>query len=55
LLKAESFRFQNGESSLFLLNTRENKVIGTAEKLIQLRAKYLKAAYGISWAAGNLR
>ena len=55
LLKAESLRFQNGESSLFLLNTRENKVIETAEKLIQLRAKYLKATYGISWAAGNLR
>jgi len=55
LLKAETLRFQNGESSLFLLNTRENKVIETAEKLIQLRAKYLKASYGISWAAGNLR
>ncbi|MDP3394473.1 TolC family protein [Sediminibacterium sp.] len=55
LLKAESLRFQNGESSLFLLNTRENKVIETAEKLIQLRAKYLKASYGISWAAGVIR
>ncbi|WP_439504973.1 TolC family protein [Sediminibacterium sp.] len=55
LLKAESLRFQNGESSLFLLNTRENKVIETAEKLIQLRAKYLKATYGISWAAGVIR
>lgn len=55
LLKAETLRFQNGESSLFLLNTRENKVIETAEKLIQLRAKYLKASYGISWAAGSLR
>ncbi len=55
LLKAETLRFQNGESSLFLLNTRENKVIETAEKLIQLRAKYLKASYGISWAAGLIR
>ena len=55
LLKAENLRFQNGESSLFLLNTRENKVIETAEKLIQLRAKYLKASYGVNWAAGILR
>lgn len=55
LLKAETLRFQNGESSLFLLNTRENKVIETAEKLIQLRAKYLKASYGINWAAGIIR
>lgn len=55
LLKAESLRFSNGESSLFLINTRENKVIETAEKLINLRVKYLKANYGIEWAAGLLR
>lgn len=55
LLRAESLRFQNGESSLFLINTRENKVIETAEKLINLRIKYLKANYATEWAAGTLR
>jgi outer membrane protein TolC len=55
LLKAENLRFQNGESSLFLVNTRENKVIETAEKLINLRVKYLKANYAVDWAAGLLR
>ncbi|MEN9598834.1 MAG: hypothetical protein RL596_1145 [Bacteroidota bacterium] len=55
LLRAESLRFQNGESSLFLINTRENKVIETAEKLIALRIKYLKANYATEWAAGVLR
>jgi outer membrane protein TolC len=55
LLRAESLRFQNGESSLFLINTRENKVLETAEKLIGLRIKYLKANYATEWAAGVLR
>ncbi len=55
LLRAENLRLQNGESSLFLLNTRENKVIETAEKLISLRLKYLKANYAIEWSAGLLR
>ena len=55
LLRAENLRFQNGESSLFLINIRENKVIETAEKLINLRFKYLKANYAIEWSAGLLR
>ncbi len=55
LLNAEYFRFQNGESSLFLINTRENKLIETAEKLISLRVKYLKSRYGIDWSAGLLQ
>ncbi len=55
LLRAENLRLQNGESSLFLINTRENKVIETAEKLISLRLKYLKANYAIEWSAGLLR
>ena len=55
LLRAENLRLQNGESSLFLINTRENKVIETAEKLISLRLKYLKANYAIEWSAGILR
>ena len=55
LLRAENLRFLNGESSLFLINTRENKVIEMAEKLINLRMKYLKANYAIEWAAGILR
>lgn len=55
ILTAEYLRFRNGESSLFLINTRENKVIETAQKLISLRIKYLKARYAIDWSAGLLR
>lgn len=55
ILTAEYLKFRNGESSLFLINTRENKVIETAEKLISLRIKYLKARYAVDWSAGLLR
>jgi outer membrane protein TolC len=55
ILTAEYLRFRNGESSLFLINTRENKVIETAEKLVSLRVKYLKSRYAVDWSAGLLR
>lgn len=55
ILNAEYLKFRNGESSLFLINTRENKVIETAEKLVGLRIKYLKSRYAIDWSAGLLR
>lgn len=55
LLRAENTRYQNGESSLFLINTRENKVLETAQKIIELQVKWLKARYAAEWAAGVLR
>ena len=54
LLKAEILRFNNGESSLFLVNNREIKVIETLQKQVELRVKYFKAKYAIEWAAGRL-
>lgn len=55
LFKAESLKFYNGESSLFLVNSRESKLIETAEKLVNLRVKYFKAKYSAEWAAGLLK
>lgn len=55
LLRAENIKFQNGESSLFLVNSREMKVIEANEKLINLRQKYLKAGISAEWSAGVLR
>ncbi len=55
LLRAEELRYQNGESSLFLINARENKVLETTQKLIELKVKWLKARYATEWAAGLLR
>lgn len=55
MLTAENLKFYNGESSLFLINTRENKLIEIAEKLVSLRIKYLKSRYAVEWSAGLLR
>ena len=41
LQRAEEIRFQNGESSLFLINARENKALEALQKLQELRAKYV--------------
>lgn len=43
LLRAEETRYDNGESSLFLINTRENKVIEAQEKLLELQFKFMKS------------
>nr|MBP9215098.1 TolC family protein [Chitinophagaceae bacterium] len=55
LLKTEVLKFKNGESSLFVINSRENKLIETLQKQIELRVKYFKAVYAVEWAAGLLR
>ncbi|CAN5658521.1 TolC family protein [soil metagenome] len=55
LLRQEDLRFRNGESSLFLVNSRENKLIEAAQKLVELRVKYQKAYYAVQWAGGLLR
>lgn len=55
LLRGEDVRFRNGESSLFLLNARENKVLETQQKVIELTFKYSKSLVSAQWAAGQLR
>ena len=55
LLKAEQLRFMNGESSLFLINSRENKLLEILQKQIDIRVKYFKAKYALDWAAGILK
>lgn len=54
LLEAEQTRLGNGESSLFLVNSRENKVLEAQQKLIELKAKFFKTAYAVQWTAGLL-
>jgi outer membrane protein TolC len=54
LLKAEEQLLFNGESSLFLVNSRENKVLETERKLAELKAKLAKSYYATQWAAGIL-
>ncbi len=55
LVKAEVSRFENGESSLFLINSRETKALEALEKLIALKTKYYKSLYALQWSAGLLR
>ncbi|WP_158638365.1 TolC family protein [Panacibacter ginsenosidivorans] len=55
LLKQEELRFRNGESSLFIVNSRENKMIEAGQKLVELRIKYQKTYYAVQWAGGLLR
>jgi len=55
LLNAEIIRFQNGESSLFLINSRENKTLEAQEKLIELKTKYFKSIFALQWSAGVLK
>ena len=54
LVRAEGILFQNGESSLFLVNTRENKALEAQEKLVELKTKYYKTLYSLQWSAGLL-
>lgn len=54
LLNIEALRFSQGESSLFVVNSRENKALEMQQKVIELLAKYIKAIYAAQWAAAAL-
>jgi outer membrane protein TolC len=53
LRNAEYQRFANGESSVFLINARESKLIESQVKLVALQSKYEKAKVLLRWAAGE--
>jgi outer membrane protein TolC len=55
VFEVEQMKFQIGESTLFLLNSRENKVLEARQKVAETRAKFFKSLYGVQWAAGILR
>jgi outer membrane protein TolC len=55
LQRGEETRFQSGESSLFLINSRENKSLEALQKLTELKAKYIRTINYVNWAAGLLR
>lgn len=52
LRDAEVEKFQNGESSLFIVNSRESKLIEGKVKLASLQSKYQKARAYLLWATG---
>ena len=55
LLRNEELKFQQGESSLFLINTRENKVLDLLQKQTELLVKYQTVNYKLNWAVGSLQ
>lgn len=55
LVDAERLKFSNGESSLFLLNTRENKWLETELKLADYQLKIIKAFAELTYVNGDLR
>ncbi|MEP7110582.1 MAG: TolC family protein [Ferruginibacter sp.] len=55
LLRSEELKLAQGESSLFLVNSREMKLIEVQQKQIELTVKYFKAKYAVEWAMGMLK
>lgn len=54
LYNGEVMRFKSGESTLFLVNSRELKLMEALQKMVELKAKQQKAYTGILHAAGML-
>ncbi|MEM6966541.1 MAG: TolC family protein [Bacteroidota bacterium] len=55
LLEAENIKFRIGESSIFLLNSREQKLIDAQLKLKKQQAEFQKLRWKLEWAKGMLR
>ena len=54
LQRGEELKFFNGESSLFLVNSRENKSLEAMQKLLKTKTEYYKAFNNLLWASGIL-
>ena len=54
LLDAENERFTFGESTVFLVNTREQRWLDAQIKYLKLMSEYRKTEAGLQWAAGTL-
>lgn len=55
LYRGEEIRFRSGESSLFILNTRENKLLEANQKLAELKTKIYISFHSLQWSTGQLR
>ena len=53
LLKGEETKFRFGDSSLFLINSREQKVLETQEKINELLAKKLKTIQALRYLSNT--
>lgn len=55
LLRVEETKFSIGESSMFLVNAREVKLLETQQKLFELKTKFFKSILSVQWASGQIR
>jgi outer membrane protein TolC len=54
LVEAEKLKFTNGESTLFMLNTRENKWLESEIKLAEYKLKFIKTLLNLIYLNGDL-
>ena len=54
LLEGEHSKFDNGESSIFMLNSRESKLIDGEIKLAEIKSKLEKMKTELYYNAGSL-
>jgi len=54
LVEAEKLKFNNGESSLFILNARENKWLESELKFAEYKYKFIKTSISIVYLKGTL-
>ena len=55
LLEVERIKFSIGESSVFMVNTRENQLLDAQMKLIKQQVTYLKSRTAFFWITANLQ
>ncbi|WP_207423108.1 TolC family protein [Desertivirga brevis] len=54
LLQGEEIKFRFGDSSIFMINSREQKVLETQEKLYDLYSKRIKVIQSLKWLVNDL-
>ncbi|MFM9008124.1 MAG: TolC family protein [Bacteroidota bacterium] len=54
MLSGEQFRFNSGEGSVFLMNTRENALVTARIRLAELQSRFSVAEVRLYWTVGNL-
>jgi outer membrane protein TolC len=50
----EVTRFNAGESNVFFVNTRENKLLEVKQKLAEVQLKYFKTEATLKWVMAQL-
>jgi len=55
LLRVEEEKFSIGESSMFLVNSRETKLLESQQKLAELKSKFFTKLLAVQWASGQIR